>query len=162
MSDGAKTQRRRASEVEIEWLLARLEEAGATLLALPSRGRGPALRQVRWPETAGEGGDQASGNHRIRPPSPGAAEISRMDEAFSWIGLIADDRVMLRRIAHARALVSPLTSRHIYSWRKLGLLLGADHKAVQRWHRDALEAILDQLRKIGKIACNHPHNRLII
>jgi hypothetical protein len=76
-----------------------------------------------------------------------------MDEVFGWIGLIPQDRVVLRRIVHARSLVSPLTGRHLYSWRKLGTLLGADHKAVQRWHWDGLGLILDALSNCGKKAC---------
>lgn len=122
-----------------------------TLLALPLQGLGPKLRRVRWPDVSleeGRGGS-ASGT-RLRPPAPSAAEISRMDEAFGWIGLIPQDRIVLRRIVHARSLVSPLTGRHLYSWRKLGVLLGADHKAVQRWHSDGLGLILRRLREIGK------------
>ena len=41
---------------------------------------------------------------------------------------------MLRRIVGARSLVHPMTGRHLYSWRRLGTAIGADHKAVQRWH----------------------------
>jgi len=149
----------KAEEGRVEWLGRRLEEAGATLLALPQRGIGPQLRQVRWPETAIEGSDNTITNGeklsggRLRAPVPSAAEISRMDETFAWIGLIPQDRVVLRRIIHARSLVSPLTGRHIYSWRKVAVLLGADHRALQRWHLTGLLLILDGLQKTGKRSC---------
>jgi len=140
----------------LEWLGKRLEEAGATLLALPQRGMGPQLRQVRWPETAQEKSENtragATISARLRAPAPSATEISRMDETYGWIGLIPQERVVLRRIVHARSLVSPLTGRHIYSWRKVGTLLGTDHRAIQRWHLDGLWVILDELQKLGKIA----------
>jgi len=131
----------------------RLEEAGATLLAMPQRGMGPRLRQVRWPETGDSEGTGIDGSDRcLRPSAPSAAQISRMDETFGWIGLIPGDRVVLRRIVHARSLVSPLSGRHIYSWRKVAALLGADHRAVQRWHLNGLCLILDGLRELGKIS----------
>jgi hypothetical protein len=44
-----------------------------------------------------------------------------------------------------------VTERHLYSWRRLGETVGADHKAVQRWHRqgiDMLVAALGALRRV--------------
>lgn len=154
--------RKQSDEAAVAWLEQRLEAAGATLLAMPQRGMGPRLRQVRWPESfageraAGEGAD----GRRLRPPVPTAADISRMDETYSWIGLIPADRVVLRRIVHARSLVSPLTGRHIYSWRKVAVLLGADHRAVQRWYLSGLALMLDELEKLGKRSCICDHYRL--
>ncbi len=148
----------RALEVErLAWVIERLEEAGETLLALPAQRTGPQLRQARWPETvaaeAAEDDVVGMSGRQLRPAMPTAAQISRMDEAFGWIGLIPAECVMIRRILHARSLVSPLTGRHLYSWRKLGGLLGADHKAVQRWHRDGLAHILAGLKNMRKSSC---------
>jgi hypothetical protein len=68
-----------------------------------------------------------------------------MDEALGWIPLIPRDRSVLRRIVGARALVNPLTDRHLYPWRRLGAMLGADHKAVQRWHAQGVDIIVSAL-----------------
>jgi hypothetical protein len=65
-----------------------------------------------------------------------------MDDALAWIPLIPRDRYVLRRIVGARSLVSPVTERHLFSWRRLGALLGADHKAIQRWHAQGIDIIL--------------------
>jgi hypothetical protein len=130
---------------DAELVIYRLEEAGAALLALPGTGwstrlRGSSLDIVR---TAIESyGWTAS---RIRPSAPSAARISRMDEALSWIPLIPIDRYVLRRIVGARSLVHPITERHIYPWRRLGAALGADHKAVQRWHAQGIDLIVAAL-----------------
>jgi hypothetical protein len=35
-----------------------------------------------------------------------------------------------------------VTERHLYSWRRLGALLGADHKAVQRWHAQGIDMLV--------------------
>jgi hypothetical protein len=71
-----------------------------------------------------------------------------MDEAWQWLTLIPPDRVVLRRIAGARALVHPITERHVYSWRKLAALVGADHKAMQRWHAQAIALIVAGLNAV--------------
>ena len=121
---------------------ARLEEAGRTLLALPDRGPSPRLRTSAWDvlQSAIEGAAEAP--RPVRPAVPGAARITRMDEALGWIALIPRDRYVLRRIVGARALVHPLTERHIYPWRRLGAAIGADHKAVQRWHAQGIGLIV--------------------
>jgi hypothetical protein len=131
--------------LDAEYVLYRLEEAGRTLLALPSSGFGPRLRTSVWEivRTAldGYGWSEA----RVQPSVPAARQITRMDEAMSWIALIPRDRYVLRRIVGARALVSPVTERHLYAWRRLGALLGADHKAVQRWHAQGIDMIVAAL-----------------
>jgi hypothetical protein len=87
---------------------------------------------------------------RIRPPVPSPGQITRMDEAMAWISLIPADRYVLRRIVGARSLVHPITERHLYPWRRLACALGADHKAVQRWHRQGIELIVDALNRQSK------------
>jgi Domain of unknown function (DUF6362) len=135
-------------QIDPDFVVYRLEEAGATLLALPGTGYSTRLRTssleiVRaaldsygWTET------------RIRPATPSAARITRMDEAMSWIPLIPVDRYVLRRVVGARSLVHPVTDRHLFPWRRLGKALGADHKAVQRWHTQGIAMIVAALRAI--------------
>jgi hypothetical protein len=132
---------------DVQLVTARLEEAGATLLALPGTGwttklRASSLEIVRaaienygWTES------------RVRPAIPSAARISRMDEAMGWITLIPLDRYVLRRIVGARSLVSPTTDRYLFPWRRLAAVLGADHKAVQRWHRQGIDMIVAALNR---------------
>ena len=126
-------------------VICRLEEAGAALLALPGTGwstrlRGSSLEIVR---TAIE--NYGWTTNRIRPPVPSATQITRMDEAMSWISLIPIDRYVLRRIVGARSLVHPITERHLFPWRRLATVLGADHKAVQRWHAQGIDLIVSSL-----------------
>jgi len=125
-----------------EELIGRLEAAGATLLALPSRGYSTQLRTMKFDvvHTALEAyGWQAA---VVRPAMPSAAEISRMDEAFGWLTIIPETKYVLRRILGARALVHPITGRHLFPWRRIGTMLGADHKSVQRWHGQGIELVL--------------------
>jgi len=138
--------------VDGPFVVYRLEEAGATLLSLPGTGYSPRLRvsHLDVVNTAVEAYGWDKG--RLRPPVPSAGRISRMDEALGWITFIPKDRYVLRRVVGARSLVSPLTERHLYSWRRLGEVLGADHKAVQRWHGqgiDILVGAVNALRRTG-------------
>lgn len=134
---------------DADYVVYRLEEAGATLLALPGTGWTTRLRQssLEIVRTALEayGWDAA----RIRPAAPSGEKIDRMDEALAWLRLIPQDRYVLRRIVGARSLVHPISDRHLYSWRRLGTVLGADHKAVQRWHRQGIGLILAGLQRSG-------------
>ena len=132
------------------WVQHMLEEAGATLLALPSTGHSTHLRQggLEWVRDAAVLLAPGSGPAPARPPAPHPAAIDRMDRVLAWLSLIPDGKFVLRRIAGARALVHPLTGRHLYPWRRLGTALGADHKAVQRWHAQAMQAISDALNRV--------------
>ena len=129
-------------EIDAAFIVYRLEEAGATLLALPGTGYSTRLKVSHLDvvhEAQAAYGWEAG---KIRPPVPSASRITRMDEALGWIALIPKERYVLRRIVGARCLVSPVTERHLFSWRRLGGVLGADHKAVQRWHAQGVDMIV--------------------
>ena len=130
-----------------EWVIARLEEAGTTLLALPNTGPSTRLVQggLEWVRDAAE--SYGATRAKLRPAIPSAAHISRMDQAFRWISRIPEDRYVLRRVVGARSLVHPMTGRYLYSWRRLGTAVGADHKAVQRWHAQGIDLIVALLNR---------------
>lgn len=141
-------------------VMARLEDAGRILLALPNTGPSTRLVQsgMEWVRDA----TQLSGSHgrtRLRPAVPSAQEITRMDEALGWIPLIPLDRYVLRRVVGARSLVSPMTGRYLYTWRRLGVALGADHKAVQRWHAQGIDRIVAALQPGATRGASHPDGR---
>ncbi|HBK07841.1 MAG TPA: hypothetical protein DDZ81_18640 [Acetobacteraceae bacterium] len=133
-------------EIDADYVVYRLEEAGATLMALPGTGWSTRLRtsSLEIVRTALEA--YGWGEARIRPPVPSADKITRMDEAMGWIPLIPLDRYILRRVVGARSLVHPITDRHLFPWRRLGKALGADHKAIQRWHTQGIGIIVAALK----------------
>lgn len=124
-----------------EFVLAALEEAGLTLLALPNTGPSTRLRQggLEWVRDVGA---LPPDRTQIRPAVPSAAAIDRMDRVLAWIPRIPADKFVLRRVVGARCLVSPINGRHLFSWRRLGTAVGADHKAVQRWHAQGIDLIV--------------------
>ena len=127
-----------------EFVQAMLEEAGLTLMALPHTGPTTRLRQggLEWVRDA-----MAYPPERtvIRPAVPSGAAIDRMDRVLAWIPRIPPDKFVLRRVVGARCLLSPLTGRHLFTWRRLAAAVGADHKAVQRWHAQGLALIAGSL-----------------
>ena len=141
------------ARIDAETVIYRLEEAGQTLLCLPARGPTTALRQTRHQYLA-EAIETfaAEADAPPRLPTPPAARITRMDQALAWIPLIPADNLVLRRIVGCRALVSPLTERHLFTWRRLARLLGADHKAVQRWHATGIDTIVATLNRDATLA----------
>ncbi len=132
---------------DAELVIYRLEEAGMTLLALPHSGPSTQLRQSRIEIVRTALDAYGWTPERARPAVPDSTKIDRMDEALGWITLIPRERYVLRRIVGARSLVSPLTERHLFSWRRLGAVLGADHKAVKRWHTEAIGLIVTALNR---------------
>jgi Domain of unknown function (DUF6362) len=148
----AKTPRNRPAREpapEYEALIACLEEAGATLLSLPMTGFSPALKTSALPilrEAAEAYGWSAA---EARPAMPPASRITRMDKVLGYLALIPQDRYLLRRIVGCRALVHPISGRHLFSWRRLGEVLGADHKAIQRWHAEGIRIIVFALRRLA-------------
>ena len=73
---------------------------------------------------------------------------------MAWLSLIPVDRYVLRRIVGARSLVHPVSERHLYPWRRLGAVLGADHKAVQRWHAQGIDLIVEALNRQSRSGQN--------
>ena len=139
--------------IDAETVIYRLEEAGQTLLSLPNRGHSTALRQTRHQYLADA--IEAFNEESDAPPqiaTPPAARITRMDQALAWVPLIPEANLVLRRIVGCRSLVSPLTERHLFTWRRLARLLGADHKAIQRWHATGIDIIVATLNRDATLA----------
>lgn len=136
---------KRVPGLTAEEIVARFEAAGATLLAMPGQGYSTRMRTMQFDVVHSALDAYGWQNAVLRPPMPSAAAISEMDTVFSWLTLIPESRYVLRRIVGARALVHPVTLRHLYPWRRLGATLGADHKSVQRWHGQAIGLLQEAL-----------------
>jgi len=134
--------------IDAACVISLLEDAGATLLALPHSGHSTAMRQMRFDivHTALESYGWAA--ETVRAPVPDAAAITAMDAAFALLVHIPEQKFVLRRVVGARALVHPITRRHLYPWRRLGGVLGADHKSIQRWHGDGIKFIVNALQAL--------------
>lgn len=133
---------------------ARLEAAGRALLALPMPQRAmPQDQRSHWPEVVrgmqdtffalvGASDqikqDHAAARHGVRV-APTARAVAEMDEALQWLWLIKDARK--RRLCMARALIHPVSERHLVSYGKLGRIYGLHRDTMRIWHDRALAEI---------------------
>lgn len=120
-------------------VILRLEEAGRTLLSLPPERAPGHVRTTLWHHVQ-EPVHSMALPLRLRP-TPSASDLTRMDEALAWLSLIPADKFVIRRIVAARSMVSPVNGKHLFPWRRVARLIGADHKAVQRWHEQGIDLI---------------------
>jgi hypothetical protein len=136
-----------------EFVVDRLERAGATLLSMRTRSPYPPPYQCALPDPVRDIYDKwdwiraPSDTIDTRPPIPNAAAIQSMEATYLWLQMIPDDRFVLRRIVGARSLVHPTrTDRPILSYRKLGGMLRCSYQAVINWHGQGIDLIVDRLR----------------
>lgn len=156
--DGAGPGRGQGEDLAEIWspdeVRRRFEAAGRTLLALPMPQRAlPQDARSRWPDPVrgmqdaffalvGASDqikeDHAALRHDVRA-APSARAVAEMDEALQWLWLIKDPRK--RRLCMARALVHPVSERHIVSYGKLGRIYGLHRDTMRIWHDQALAEI---------------------
>lgn len=150
------------NRIDAEFVIYRLEEAGRTLLSLPGKGCMPNGFGSGWPEVAQaviEAYVGADEDPSVATPS--ASAIGRMDEAFKWIGHISLAQRSHRRIVLMRSLISPRTERHRWTWRRIGTTLGWDYRAVQNWHSQGIDMIVDGLIEAQR-AASRPKPAIVI
>ena len=112
----------------------RLEHAFATLANMPGDG-GHRLRVATYGYVSELIDKAATGRVRLTA-SP--LDITLMDEALAWPSLIP--MLVVRRIVSARSMVNPATERHTYPWARLARAVGADVRAVKRWHMEGIKS----------------------
>lgn len=147
--------------IDADLVTHRFEDAGRTLLSLPGGRCMPAGFGSGWPDIVRDA-REAYGyqtNPHIRAPVPSAEAIDRMDATWTWVNLIPAHKppgaprgvysshggAVLRRLLLLRALVSPITGKHLFSWRRIALEHSTDHTAIQRWHGQAVGMIVQGL-----------------
>lgn len=72
---------------------------------------------------------------------PTAYELSLMDFVYRWLGMIPDDRYVVRKIVAHRMLWDPDRGRSVWSYRRLADKVGASHVAVKNWDEYGVETI---------------------
>ncbi len=141
-------------------IIARLEDAGRTLVAMPHPVRGrpaepgacwPDVLQTYWDVMSAGGEDEPAevaeirrqereeGINRVRI-QPSSAAIDRLDEVLGWLWFI--DRPTHRRLTVARMQIWPQNDRHVFSWRQLSRAFGMSPTQLRRWHMAAVDDIL--------------------
>lgn len=138
-------------ETEVQFWL---EWAGQKLLAMKIPSPYPKIPTAAWPTFAQDfhaayGYTEAT----LRAAIPHSKEIQLMDEILLLPSLVSDPNI--RRLLHARALITPVAQRRLYSWTKLGKMLRTDRRAVARLHEKGLVEILDKLKNNKAYSIRH-------
>jgi uncharacterized protein DUF6362 len=138
---------RAGCRVDAEIVIARLEQAGATLLAMRERSPLPMAYGSNWPVVVHDSMEAYGWTGETpRAAIPDARAITAMDRAWAWLRLIPRDKRVLRRVVAARSLVHPVSGRALVSWPRLARILGCDKRAVQRWHAQGIGIIVARLQ----------------
>jgi|ERR1700722_149415 len=140
----------RRCRIDSERVIHDLERAGATLLAMRTRSPYPAPYRCALPEVLRDIYDvwdwkEPATAYDNRPAIPNAAAVTAMDATWKWLQHIPQHRHVLRKIVSVRALVNPITGKHVIPWRRLGIVIHADHHAAQRWHHQGIDIIVRAL-----------------
>ena len=147
---------RRQVKVDSDFVIHRLQDAGMTMMALPSQGARLAIKvcdygYVREAAKAHplHAGKRTTGNvsMAMRLPDPDARAIGRMDEAFTWLAMI--ENMVTRKIVAVRSLTNPATGREVYSWVQVGKMIGASDKPCKLWYGKGINIIVTELQQKG-------------
>lgn len=122
--------------ITADYIISRLEEAGAIAFSMPNSGyklhcRTQNFHQLQEPVAATD----RNTSPRVRFPPPSAQQITEMDRTYAWLALIPNDRYILRKIVSMRSVMNPMTMRHVNNWRSIADAVGANHLAVKAWHK---------------------------
>lgn len=121
-----------------------LEWAGSRLIALPVPGLKPNEIKITHFEYSQDRFQilDFRGQLPLRAGAPSSAEIPIMDLILTLPALCAWQNH--RRVLHLRALVHPISGRHLYTWAKLARKIACDPRTVKTWHRQALVEVTDK------------------
>lgn len=121
--------------------------AGETLLAIRSKPPGPAAYGSSMPDIVRDFRESYGwSNEQVRPATPSAADITRMEATYAWLSFIPQHRHVLRRIVGARSLIHPVTGRQVITWARLARLIGCDPRVVRSWHAQGIGIIVEALK----------------
>jgi hypothetical protein len=127
-------------ENEINELRLWLEWGGSRLLSMRLSSPSPKSHRVAWPEYAPDPNvAYGYGTNRLRAAIPSSEEIELMDAILALIAII--DTPLERRIVSARSLVTPITSKYLYSWSTLATMLHLDRRTVAGKYKRGLGLI---------------------
>ena len=138
-----------------QYIVRRIEHAGATLYCMRIKNPRPLLAQGRIDVIRNYMKDMPQSAPALRLPTPSALDVTLMDEALGWIRLVPNSTS--RRLISLRSQFHPITERVRYSWRSCAKAIGIDHKTAESWHRKAigfLTVALSQTEVRSPIGCN--------
>jgi hypothetical protein len=132
-----------AEPVTPGYVVAALQLATLTLMALPPGGHGTGLAQGRNDVVQDIAEAYGYTAQTVRPAVPPAGAITAMDEVHGWLRFVPNR--VTRRIISLRSLTR--SSGDPKSWRSIGAIVGAHPMSIKTWHERGILQIVVALNQ---------------
>lgn len=145
-----------ASElIDFEYVEAKLESAGRTMMMLHVPGCWPAGYRSCNPEVVRDFADMIGVPHDDSPQKMRAstAQVTEYEEVMGWIQSLAEYCKQRKMIYVARAVCHAMprkvmTGKRVNSWRAIGRRFGGvDHKTAKSWYEEGVSIIVRQINE---------------
>ena len=128
-----------------EYVQSSLEFAGQSLLSMRIKNPGPCEMRGFWPSIVQDEEVELPLGVRNRAVMPIGREIDAMDEILAWIQLIPQEKAEMRRAVGLRSLISPISDKHLYPWKRIAKILSCDPRTAMAWHATGIGLIAREL-----------------
>lgn len=124
---------------------ARLEDAGRTLMMLPSSGLWPMGYASTWPEVKREWQDMIGCNLDNTPAKirPTMQQMNDLEEVLGWLVNLGKycrrkDSIRIAKAVGYGMLRRPDTDRRVFSWEAIADMLKTNRKYAKNWYKDGI------------------------
>ena len=137
---------------ERDYIKAKLESAGRTMMMLPATGTRPAQHRSGWPEILREFSDMIEAPKENTKPKMRATleQMNDLEEVEDWIfalfrytnekGIPWVSKAVVMGMLHW-----PFSERRVFSWRKIGNKMGVTGQTVSNWYNQGIDIICDKI-----------------
>lgn len=135
-----------------EFIKAKLESAGRTMMMLPATGTRPKGYVSGWPEIVREFADMIEAPKDNSPTIMRATmtQMNELEEVEGWLVALAvtcrEKRIpYVAKVVGLASLRWPLSERPVFTWAKLGRKMHVSPQTIRRWHDDGVDMIRTEL-----------------
>lgn len=135
-----------------DYIKAKLESAGRTMMMLPARGTKPRGHVSGWPEIVRDFADMIEAPKQNTNPAPRATmqQMNELAEVEEWIVSLSvycrqKQIPYVARVVGAASLRWPLSERPVFTWSKLARKMHTSPTSIKRWHDTGIGIICSQL-----------------
>lgn len=140
-----------------DYIKAKLESAGRTMMMLPPEGTRPQGYASGWPDILREFADmiEAPKENTVTPIRATLEQMNELNEVEGWIVALSthcrEHRIpwVAKTVATA-CLHWPVSERRVYSWSKLARKMHVTPPTIKNWYDDGIRIIGSRLVEDGR------------
>ena len=144
-----------------DFIKAKLESAGRTVMMLPPHGTRPRGYTSGWPEILRDFADMIEAPKENTPTKIRATsnQMDELDEVMKWSVLLSKKCIEQNKphIARTVALASlrrPTSYRPVFKWSQIAKIMHTSPTTIKRWHEEGIDMLF------GILAMKNEANRL--